>query len=104
MKSEVSETISLRTLRRFANALQCDLVYALVPRNRKSLEEIVQSVVYEVARKVVLDTDHHMKLEQQNIDEQELEAQIKDMAQSLYVKFSSELWLLYLLEKEKKNG
>lgn len=39
-RSEASDTIQLATLRRAAEAMECDLVYALVPRS--SLEDTVR--------------------------------------------------------------
>src|SRR5215510_9154119 len=38
--AEVRGAVSLRTLERVAHALDCEFVYALVPRDRKSLEEL----------------------------------------------------------------
>jgi predicted DNA-binding mobile mystery protein A len=48
-QSEARGTIQLDTLRRAAAALDCTLVYALVPR--ESLEEIVRGRARELARK-----------------------------------------------------
>lgn len=101
MRSEAAETISLATLRRFANGMECDLVYALVPKNESSLEDMVKQAVYEVAQKMASSTDHHMRLERQAVSQTEVNAQIDDIAKNLYVKFPASLWLLYFAGKGK---
>jgi predicted DNA-binding mobile mystery protein A len=39
-QSEARETISIRAMSRVANAMGCKVVYALVPRDGKTLEEM----------------------------------------------------------------
>lgn len=62
-KSEASDTISLQTLRRAAEALECDLHYVLVPR--KPLSKRVDEQAEYVARRIVGDIAHSMGLEDQ---------------------------------------
>lgn len=62
-KSEASDTISLQTLRRAADALECDLHYVLVPR--KPLAKRVEEQAEYVARRIVGDITHSMRLEEQ---------------------------------------
>lgn len=64
--SEGMETIRLDTLRRVADALGCDLVYALVPR--KPLETMVQERARAVATKVLGPVRQTMALEGQTVD------------------------------------
>ncbi|SEH12725.1 mobile mystery protein A [Sphingopyxis sp. YR583] len=65
-QSERHGTIKLETLRRTAEAMDCVLVYALVPRT--SLEQMIE----ERARALALDTlgrvSHSMALEDQEVD------------------------------------
>lgn len=63
-ESERSRTIRLDTLQRAADALGCDLVYALVPR--KSLQTMVDEQRLRVFSDVVTRTNHHMDLEGQS--------------------------------------
>jgi predicted DNA-binding mobile mystery protein A len=75
---ELHETIKLDTLRRAADALECTLVYALVPRT--SLEETVTA---QARRKAAAHLDrvaHHSRLEDQAIDEDSTAAQLEDLS------------------------
>lgn len=73
-KSEAHGTIQLKTLRRVAGALDCTLVYALVPNS--SLEETLQTRAREIARNRLTRIGHSMDLEAQGLSEDEREAQI----------------------------
>ena len=69
--SEAEDRITLKSLRAVANALDCDLVYALVPR-AASMEKLNENRVRAEARQRVLGVEHSMALEDQavgNLDE-----------------------------------
>src|ERR1700691_623725 len=63
-KAEADDRITLKSLRAFANALDCDLVYAFVPR-AGDLEQLVAARVRAAARTNVLGVEHSMALENQ---------------------------------------
>jgi predicted DNA-binding mobile mystery protein A len=65
-KGEADDRITLRSLRAIAGALDCDLVYALVPR-ANSLQESVESRVVSKAEARVLAVEHSMALEDQAV-------------------------------------
>jgi predicted DNA-binding mobile mystery protein A len=70
-KGEAEDRITLKSLRTVANALDCDLVYALVPR-AASMEELMENRLRADARQRVLAVEHSMALENQavgNFDE-----------------------------------
>jgi len=75
-RSEARGTIQLRTLRRAAEALDCQLVYALVPRD--SLQKRVERRAIEVAMRQLAFAAHSMKLEDQEIRNEDREEQIED--------------------------
>jgi predicted DNA-binding mobile mystery protein A len=75
-KSETAGTIQLNTLRRAAEALDCTLVYALVPRT--SLENTVNNRARQIATAALARISHTMKLEDQDTGDGELEARIED--------------------------
>ena len=75
-KSEASGTIQLKTLRNAAEALDCTLVYALVPRS--SLEDAAQGRAREIANRELARIGHTMDLEAQGLSEAEREAQIDE--------------------------
>ena len=72
-QSEANGTIQLATLRRAADAMNCDLVYALVPR-AGTLEATVLTQARRRANSVVNAVDRSMALEGQAVtdpDEQQ---------------------------------
>ncbi len=75
-KSEGYGTIQLKTLRKAAEALDCTLVYALVPKS--SLEDAVQTRAREIARRELARIGHTMDLEAQGLSKAEREAQIDE--------------------------
>lgn len=62
--AEAEDRITLKSLRALAGALNCDLVYALVPR-AASLEELVDAGARAKAKANVLAVEHSMALEDQ---------------------------------------
>jgi predicted DNA-binding mobile mystery protein A len=88
--NEAKGTISLNQLRRVADALDCELVYALVPR--RPLAEVVDRRATELARRAVLGVAHSMALEQQATSEALTEAQIARAKSQLLAGRWSRLW------------
>ncbi len=74
-KSEAAGTIQLNTLRRAAEALNCTLVYALVPNT--SLEAMVETSARALAVRELQRVEHSMRLEAQGTDDADLEARIQ---------------------------
>jgi predicted DNA-binding mobile mystery protein A len=77
--SERRRTIQLDTLARAADAMDCDLVYALVPRT--SLEETVRSRARRKAVSYLGPIAHHSRLEDQSVSDDETEAQLDDLTE-----------------------
>ncbi len=75
-KSEAGNTIQLKTLQRAAAALDCTLVYALVPRT--SLEDAVHRRARALAARALERVGHTMKLEAQGVDAANLDKRIDD--------------------------
>jgi predicted DNA-binding mobile mystery protein A len=73
-KSETNESIQLKTLRRAAEALDCTLVYALVPNT--SLEGTVRARAHKIAKRDLDRVAHTMKLEAQGTGDANLEARV----------------------------
>lgn len=76
-QSEASGTVKLETLQRAAEALNCRLVYALVPEG--SLETMVRERARKIAMRHLGTVEHTMKLENQGVEdrttrEQQLDA------------------------------
>lgn len=80
-KGEVDGSVTLASLQRAAEALDCTLVYALVPR--LPLETLLMERAREVATKKVSRIDQTMRLENQGVDAKELESECDRLARSL---------------------
>lgn len=72
-QSEASGTIELATLRRTAQALDCTLVYALIPN--RPLAAIVRDRARMLARRHLMSVEHSM-LEGQKLDEKNFEVRL----------------------------
>jgi predicted DNA-binding mobile mystery protein A len=82
-KAEVEDRITLKSLRTCADALDCDLVYAFVPRD-DSIEETLAARARAAASQTVRRVEHSMALEDQassNVD-QAINAQARRVRQS----------------------
>jgi predicted DNA-binding mobile mystery protein A len=73
-RSEAKGSIELATLRRVAEALDCTLIYALVPN--KSLETTVRERAREFARRRLAPIEHSMLLEDQKVTERDADARV----------------------------
>jgi predicted DNA-binding mobile mystery protein A len=80
-QSEVKGTIQLATLRRVAEALDCKLVYALVPN--KPLDAIVSARARQVARHRLASVDHTMLLENQKVSARDFEPRLDELARDI---------------------
>jgi len=80
-KGEAEDRITLKSLRAVANALDCDLVYALVPR-AASMEELNENRSRADARHRVLGVEHSMALENQAVGklDEAIEAEVRRVA------------------------
>jgi predicted DNA-binding mobile mystery protein A len=87
--SERAGTISLASLRRAADALDADLVYAVVPR--KNLRDTIATRAHQLAKERIAPIAHSMNLEAQGLSHKELEEQIEELARDLERR-PRELW------------
>lgn len=89
-QSEVDERITLGQLRKLADGLDCELVYALVPR--RPLAQVVEEQARSVAAQEVEGVAHSMGLEGQRPAASRLKRQIEERAQELLRGRWSALW------------
>jgi predicted DNA-binding mobile mystery protein A len=80
-RSEREGRARLDTLQRAAAALECDLVYAFVPR--EPLEKMVTDRATEKARTLLGVVDHFMMLEDQRVTSAAARAQLDDLVAKL---------------------
>lgn len=89
-QSETRDTITLGKLREAAEALNCELVYALVPK--KPLEQQVHERAAQVADAQLGRTHHTMRLEAQGLRAQDLERERTRLIDALMRAKPSQLW------------
>ncbi|HBE92001.1 MAG TPA: mobile mystery protein A [Gammaproteobacteria bacterium] len=89
-KAEMNDSITLDTLERAAQALDCRLMYALVPR--KSLDEIVKDRATLLAKGRLASVSHTMGLEAQGVNADDEREQFNRIVQQLINKPGSLLW------------
>jgi len=79
--NEAKGTVQLASLRRLAEAMDCDVVYALVPRT--SLSRSVELQAGRIAERLVRRVSESMDMEAQGVPEAERQRQVRDMVSDL---------------------
>ncbi len=89
-KAEVNGSISLASLKAAAEALNCTLVYALVPN--ESLDDMLKHRAEKIAENQIKWTNHTMKLENQALSKNDLDVQRKRLVEKLIEGNLHRLW------------
>jgi len=89
-KGEVSGTLTLNTLYRAAEALECQVVYVLVPK--QTLLSTIEARADKKAKDILAQTGHTMKLEDQETSAQELQAQYQRLVAKMLQGPPKNLW------------
>lgn len=88
--NEAAGKVQLDSLRTAAEAMECDLVYALVPRD--SLQAILDRQAERKAREIVDQVSHSMELEAQGVDAAERENQVEALKSELLRDRGRDFW------------
>jgi|KBSSwiStaDraftv2_1062776.scaffolds.fasta_scaffold312319_2 predicted DNA-binding mobile mystery protein A len=90
---EPSGNITLERLARVAKAMNCRLIYAIVPDDRFSdLDAIVNERARVLAQQLVRRTEHSMRLEKQGAHDDDLTKDVDHLANELKSKMDSRIW------------
>ena len=89
-QAEANGTITLNSLEKAAQAMDCRLVYAIVPR--KPLDELVEDRAHQKAKKSLKMTSHTMALEAQELEEADEAELLKKLTRKFIEKSGSSLW------------
>ena len=89
-QSEAAGTISLKSLRRAAEVLDCDLVYALVPR--KKLASALEQRACSKADEILDTVNQTMRLEAQGVDSLAARKQSRETIIKSLLEKPSSLW------------
>ncbi|MFV1988208.1 MAG: mobile mystery protein A [Gemmatimonadota bacterium] len=88
--NESRGTVQFNSLRTLAEAMDCDLVYALVPRT--SLAESIRRQAERIASGLVHRVSDSMELEQQGVSSAENERQIQELTAELMKDRGRDFW------------
>jgi predicted DNA-binding mobile mystery protein A len=80
-QSEMKGTIQLATLRRAAEALDCTLVYVLIPNT--PLKTMIRERARKLARRRLEVVDHTMLLENQKVSTKDVEPRLDELAEDI---------------------
>lgn len=89
-QSEIRGSITLASLRKAAEAMNCRFVYAFVPQT--SFEDVLRNRAMEAASRLLGRVDHTMALEAQEPDESFRARRVQELADELVRTLSRELW------------
>ena len=89
-QAEAEGSISLAQLRKLAAGLDCEVVYAIVPR--QPLRQMVETQAERIAREEVLGVAHSMGLEDQRPSEGFVDQQLAERKRALLSGPWSKLW------------
>jgi predicted DNA-binding mobile mystery protein A len=89
-KRESNRAVTLKSLERAAEALDCQLVYILVPRG--SLEERLNAQAERVADQHLAAVDQTMRLEKQGVDDKQQRETMRKKIIATLLERPSRLW------------
>lgn len=88
--SEKDGTIQLASLRKAARAMDCDLVYAILPR--ENLEEVRLERAKELARRTIKAVAQTMALEDQSVPDDGSEDRVTEIARVILAENPRSIW------------
>lgn len=89
-QDELTGSVTLKTMRQAAEAMDCVFVYALVPRT--SLDDMIRTQAKKVAGTHLRRTSHTMLLEDQMISNSDQQREYESMVDELVQEMPRELW------------
>jgi len=92
-KRETKRKVTIESLENAARAMDCKVVYAIVPiESGNTLDDIIKNKAYEATRKVMKDVAHTMRLEKQGTSEKQIQKEIERVAQELVESNDARIW------------
>ena len=90
--AEIHDAVTLRTLKEAANAMECEFVYAIVPKGNLTLESIIKTRAKMIADERIDRVAHSMALEEQALDANTLKNQKDELVRSLIGHLNKKFW------------
>ena len=92
-KREPKKKITLESLEKAARAMDCKVIYAIVPiESGKTLDDIVMSKAQEAAVLILNEVAHTMRLEKQGTSEKQIQKEIERVARELVESNDPRIW------------
>lgn len=89
-KDEMTGAVTIKKIQEAANALDCDLFYALIPR--ETLSESVRKQAENLAKKRIQRVSHSMLLESQQLSNSEQKKALNAEVEKILRQMPRELW------------
>ena len=89
-EDEVSGAVTIKTLRKTAEAMDCVFIYAMIPR--ESLEATIKKQANKKAIQYLQDSSHSMKLEDQAISNKASKEMLETITNQIMSKSTRTLW------------
>lgn len=89
-KAELNGGVTLKAMQQMAEGMGCRFVYAIVPE--KDIEDVVYQRALVKAREQVKAASVHMALEEQALSKDQLDIEVKRLADEMLDTGSTELW------------
>lgn len=89
-QDETTGAVTIKTLRRTAEAMDCVFVYAIVPRT--SLDDTLQKQAKYKAKQHLQNISHSMSLEEQTLENKANQSMLDQLAEQIIKKSKHQLW------------
>ncbi len=84
-KSELTGSVTIKTMHNLANAMNCRFVYAIVPAAENSIEELIYIQAKKKAINIVEIANKQMGLESQSLSSKNIQFEIERLTKQLTV-------------------
>lgn len=92
-KREPQKKVTLESLENMARAMDCKVVYAIIPQESgKTLDGIIKTRALNAAAKILKEVAHTMRLEAQGTSEKQIKTEINRIANELMESHDSRIW------------
>ena len=92
-KREPKKKVTLKSLENAARAMDCKVIYAIVPINSgNTLDDIIKTKAQEAASLIIKDVAHTMRLEKQGTSEKQIQKEIERVARELIESNDPRVW------------
>jgi len=88
---EMNQTVSLKALQKFADAMGMTFVYGFIP-DEGTLENLIQKRAEILARQIIIKTDKNMKLEAQGLTDEMIQKRIREKRDEITAEMPGYLW------------